>query len=166
MKVSIQVTGGEALSNAFKDVESGMLDLRKLSTWKVVAAEFRTILKEIFAGEGTGSKSGHWAPLSQPYAAYKLRRWGEVPILQASGRMYESLTKRGDKDAVYEETASELTMGTQIPYSRYHQTGTRKMPARKPVDLTEEHTRRLGSVIVRKIRQLATNARLRSLKRG
>lgn len=164
MNVSIQIEGGNELRAAFKTVEAGLLDLRKLGTWDTVATEFRKIEKEIFGSEGAQGASGKWEPLSVPYAARKTKKWGSVPILQASGRLYKSLTQRGGPDAVYETAPQEMTIGTKVPYAGYHQTGTNRMQQRKPVDLTDAHVDRLAKSISQKVRQLAANARLQELK--
>lgn len=157
MNVTVTVEGADKLAAAFKTVEKG-LDFRTLGTWDAVTSEFRKIEKEQFAGEGIGP-SGKWKALSAAYAKRKIKKWGSTPILQASGRLVKSLTGNSS-DSVVEKTADELTIGTTVPYAGYHQRGTKTMPSRPPVDLSEQHTDRLGKVITRKMKQLVANARL------
>ena len=158
MKVSITLEGTNELIAAFSTVEKG-LDFRTLGTWDAVATEFRKIEKEQFAGEGIGP-SGKWKPLSAVYAKRKIKKYGNQPILQASGRLAKSLTGT-TADSVLEKTAQELTIGTNVPYAGYHQRGSK---ARPPVDLSEQQLDRIGTVITRKMKQLAANARLGELR--
>lgn len=161
----IEVDGLPQTVAAFKRVERGVVDMRQLGTWKWVASEFYKILKEAFSSEGSSGKSGKWAPLKPAYAAVKSKKYGNMPILQASGKLYKSLTSAGADGAVFEETANELTIGSSIPYGGYHQRGTSRMPAREPISLTESQTQRLLDPIRKKLEQLIDNAKLRDLKR-
>jgi phage gpG-like protein len=162
MKIEVTLEGTNELKAAFAMVEKGATDLRELGTWKAVGSEFYKIEKEQFDSEGSGP-SGKWKALSSGYAAIKAKKWGSVRILQASGRMYKSLTSKGG-DSVFEETAQELTIGTSVSYAGFHQSGTRKMPKRPPIDLGQPQLDRLSKVIVGKMKQLAANARLRDVR--
>jgi phage gpG-like protein len=164
MKVQIEIEGTDELIAAFRTVEVGMLDLRQLGTWDAVAGEFYRIEKEIFASEGGTSRDGKWKPLSLPYATAKRKKWGDVPILQASGRFYRSMTSRSSSDSVFQTAPQELTIGSTVPYGRYHQRGTGRMPSRKAVSFTDQHLERLAQPISMKLRQLIANARLKSLR--
>jgi phage gpG-like protein len=60
-------------------------------------------------------------------------RKGFSQILVHTGRLYESVvTPNGTSDTIWETSADPayLIFGTSVPYARYHQTGTRRMPAR------------------------------------
>jgi phage gpG-like protein len=165
MKVEITVEGADDLVARFATVEKG-LDFRELGTWDAVATEFRKIEYEQFASEGADGASGAWQALSTEYAARKLKQWGQVPIMQASGRLWRSLTQKGSKDAVEEQTATELTLGTTVEYAKYHQSKEprKKLPRRPLVDLTDAQTARLGGVIQGKMKQLIANAKLRDIR--
>jgi phage gpG-like protein len=159
----IEIEGMADLLARFKGVEEGMLDFRQLGAWRAVASEFRKIEKEQFDSEGSKGESGKWKQLSPKYAIRKLAKWGDVPILQASGKLYRSLTQENAEGAVYEETAQELTLGTSIPYAAYHQRGGR-VPQREPISLTREQKDRLMQPVQDKLRQLIANAKLRDLQ--
>lgn len=164
MQVEITIEGKEGLLAAFKTLESGISDLRQLGTWKAVASEFYKIEKEQFSTEGGAGASGKWAPLSTAYEVQKQKKYGSVSILQASGKMYRSLTSSGGPDSVYEESAQELVVGSSSPIPGYHQSGTRRMPQRKPVDVSDAQKQRLADVLTAKLKQLAANARLRDVR--
>lgn len=162
MKITVEADVSQVVE-MFKGIEAGMLDLRQLGAWKAVASEFRKVEKEHFGVEG-GGRSGKWKPLTAKYAKAKQRRWGTQPILQASGKMYRSLTQAGAPGAVVEEGKQELAIGTSIKYAGYHQTGGKHLPARPPIDLTEEQERRILEPLKLKLIQLAGNAKLRTLR--
>lgn len=161
--ININVDGMVTTLNAIGTVERGVLDLRQLGTWKWVAAEFQKIEREQFSSEGGSGQAGKWKGLSSPYKEIKAKKWGQQPILQASGRLYKSLTSSGG-DAVYEESNLELTLGSSVPYAKYHQRGTRKMPSRPPISLTDENKKQLLKPIQTKLEQLIDNAKLRDIR--
>lgn len=163
VKITIDVEGEQAVINAFQKVERGILDLRQLGTWKWVASEFYKVEKAQFGSEGSAGKSGKWKSLTSPYKEIKAKKWGDQPILQASGRLYKSLTANG-ADSVYEESNLELTLGSSLPYAGYHQKGTRKMAARPPISLNDEQITQITKPIQKKLEQLIDNAKLRDIR--
>lgn len=164
MKFKIEVEGREQLLASFVKVQAGVVDLRQLGTWDLVGTEFRRIEKEMFDSEGSLSGGGKWAPLSPKYAIQKQRKYGSLPILQASGRLYRAMTG-SSADSVFEKQPSEMAIGTSLKYAGYHQSGTSKMPKRPPISFTRDQQKRLTDPIERKLRQLIANAKLAD-KRG
>lgn len=159
MNLELKVEGTKELIAAFEKVQDGVADLRKNAIWfKVQQAAYKEI-KAQFAGEGIGP-SGKWQELSSPYKEYKAKKWGNVPILQASGRLWKSLT-RENGDAVVDKQPLEMTLGTTVPYAGYHQKGTKKMPARPFYDFDQEQKERIAKPIVDGLKQLIANARLK-----
>lgn len=79
-----------------------------------------------------GSKSGKpWLPLDNEYGRWKLANHGPLPILVLTGKMKDSLTNlRGRPNEIDRKRA---VFGTKIPYAKFHQYGTSKMPKRKIV---------------------------------
>jgi phage gpG-like protein len=58
---------------------------------------------------------------------------GFAKVLVKTGRLYESVvTPNGTSDTIWETSADPayLIFGTSVSYAKYHQTGTRRMPAR------------------------------------
>jgi phage gpG-like protein len=95
---------------------------------------------EQFESEGRG----RWKPLSPAYARRKARIYGDKPILQAEGSLVESLTRRGAPGQVRDVRETEAYFGTTLPYARFHQTGTQRMPMRQVFDVTQERVERIG----------------------
>lgn len=89
--------------------------------------------------ETQGASSGaQWPPLSAAYADWKQKHWPGLPILVLSGALRDSLTQQNDSNAVADMTPTQLSMGTRVTYARFHQTGTKYMPARPPLRVSRE----------------------------
>jgi hypothetical protein len=73
--------------------------------------------------------------------------FGELFIMQESRDTYFSLTRKGDKNAVFEATDKEAVMGTRLSYPRYHMGPYKKRPKREPIrsEPREEFKRKLLS---------------------
>ena len=162
MNIDITLTGVKEVTSSLKYVDDGLSDFRKLGTFDAIAAEFYKIEKETFSAEG--GPSGKWKALSPAYAAIKAKKYGNVPILTATGQMMKSLTSRGAANSVMQQTATEMTIGTSDPKAGYHQRGNRRLPQRKVIDFDDARKERLNKVAERKIKQLIANAKLRSAR--
>lgn len=81
-----------------------------------------------------------WAPLAARYAAYKARRFGSgLRILERSGGLRRSITTRLE--------AGALVASSGVPYAAFHQFGTRRLPARPFLALTESDTEEVAQVV-------------------
>ena len=158
---TVDVIGLDDVLARFAGVEKGMLDLRQLGAWKAVASEFRKIEAEHFAGEG---RHNRWRPLKPVYKAWKDVHYPGKPILQREGDLYESLTREGHTNHVFQESAQEMVIGTKDPKAVHHHRGTKRMPSRKPIDLTDADKERMMKPIEQKLVQLVGNAKLRALR--
>ena len=109
--------------------------------WDAVAKEFYAIEEEQFSSEGHGK----WPPLSPRYAAWKAAHYGGKPLLIRDGNLLAAVSGKGVK---VDKQPKQLNVTfTGVPYWRYHQEGTSKMPQRKVIDLTKENRTRLGNVV-------------------
>ena len=64
-----------------------------------------------------------WKPLSPAYAVYKARKaGGGKPVLEFHGKLKQSINAKSDSNKAETKTG--------VKYGVYHQTGTKKMPAR------------------------------------
>jgi phage gpG-like protein len=100
-----------------------------------IAGDMREQIAEQFESEG-GRGSGGWAPLAETTLAAKAARGLDPHILQATHSLMESLTSTGG-DHIERVTDDSLLFGSSDPKGKFHQKGTTRMPARKPVDFTE-----------------------------
>lgn len=163
MKVTVELEGLPELLDKYRGVELGMLDFRTLGTWDWVQSEFYKIEKAQFASEGSAGAGGKWTALNPAYAARKEKKWGPMPILQASGRLYRSMTGPGG-DAVVEKRPLELVLGSRVKYGGYHQKGTPTMAKRPPLDFTDEQERQLMKPIQAHLRQIVSQGKLTNIR--
>ena len=106
----------------------------------------RSIERSQFDSEGS-TGSGGWAPLKPRTVAGKAARGLDPRILRATDRLRKSLTNKTSPDHVEEINADSFFFSTRVPYARYHQTGTRRMPQRRPVELSERNRRAVVKII-------------------
>lgn len=114
--------------------------------WEKLADRFARLERRQFATEG-GAYSGGWPALSPKYAAWKERHYPGKPILERSGDLKDSLTRRPFGIEVIE--AGHMVLGSDVAYGKYHQAGTDRMPQRRPVELSESERRTWVNLIQR-----------------
>lgn len=98
--------------------------------WEDIGRMIRNAYKEQFETEGAflGRK---WAPLNPRYAAWKQRHHPEGTILVLEGKLKESYT---DAQKAYTHITGNVgEFGSNDKIAKYHQYGTRFMPARRVV---------------------------------
>lgn len=113
------------------------------------AAPALELIHEYLAGvaaaqfSSAGAASGHpWAPLLQVTVDRKnrskdpLTKGNAGRILEASGRLKDSLTRAGDPNMVHVVTHDTMIYGTKLKYGQEHQKPEAGKTQRKPVDLT------------------------------
>jgi phage virion morphogenesis protein len=113
----------ERLADRVSDLEPAM---------RRVAGHLADAVEEQFASEGRPK----WPPLA-PSTIRQRARKGKWPgkILQVTGRLAASITTRSG--------AREAAVGTAVEYGVYHQLGTRRIPARPFLRLTQQHLREI-----------------------
>jgi phage gpG-like protein len=103
--------------------------------FRKIADDMRDQVAEQFATEGARG-SGGWKPLADSTIASKLSAGLDPHILQATHTLMESLTGTGG-DHIEEISDEHLLFGSSVDYGRFHQKGTSRMPARRPVEFAE-----------------------------
>jgi phage gpG-like protein len=73
--------------------------------------------------------------------------------LHATGRLFRGVGTFGGPDSIYREERDGVTVGTSVPYARFHQTGTRRMPQRKIYDPTDRDIREIIAAGKRSFRE-------------
>lgn len=110
-----------------------------LPAWSNVREDFSRLTARQFATNGRG----RWAPLASSTIAERVAKgYGLGPTLVREDDLIDSLTIPGASYNITRITSVALEAGTVIPYARFHQYGTRRMPARKVIDLTPIDRRR------------------------
>lgn len=145
LNFSATVDGIPVLDRAFNRIEERISDFRFV--WGSFAQDFYAIEREQFNSQGAHGLSGRWAKLSPGYAKWKARKYPNMPILQATTALYQSMTSPDANDSVFRPEADQLTIGSRTEYGRAHQRGTGSMPARPVISLTEADKKRLVKAI-------------------
>jgi hypothetical protein len=134
--IDIEALGLEAAETLLDRVAMAVGDLRP--AFDDITRDFNDLIARRFAAEGPG-----WAPLTEPYAAWKARVYG-TPILVRTGAMKEAILS-----AEVEVAPDELRIATDAVPFRFHQEGTRKMAQRKIVDLSDQDVDRWVDIVER-----------------
>lgn len=121
----------QRLRHTIDGIERRPKDMRP--AWNAFADAFEDHMAATFASEGA-SAGAKWAPLSPVYGAAKARLYPGAGILYRSGQLESGLTQQPFNIDVREP--SYCIFGTSVPWGRYHQDGTNKMPRRPPIRIT------------------------------
>ena len=99
--------------------------------FKLITMEFYKSNKALFPAKGSNGPDV-FEDLSENYKRQKDKKHKFIyPILRASGRLMNSLTKPTDRDTVATViNKKSLLLGTKVPYASNLQFGTKNMPAR------------------------------------
>lgn len=90
---------------------------------------------------------GKYPALSDEYKKTKQKKKPNAPILVYSGALRDSVTGRGNEDTIRFIGKQSLVQGTRVPYSRYVQEGTKKMPERKYLFIDDAQSLRFARII-------------------
>jgi phage gpG-like protein len=85
------------------------------------------------ADGGTDASGMRWQPLAASTIRRRRKgknRRGKVQILRDTGILFNSLAQAQPFN-VLSIVPGVVTIGTEVPYARYHQSGTARMPARR-----------------------------------
>jgi len=122
LRVQLQLDSATALLDALGARLAAPAELLAPALPVVAAA-----LERNFAEEG---RPVRWAPLAPRYAAWKARRFGAgLRILERTGALRRSISTRVEGNAI--------VASTDVPYAAFHQFGTRRLPARPFLVLTD-----------------------------
>ncbi len=153
--IKLEVDGKPEFDRIFHRLDARVKDLTPI--WDDVRDQFWEFEKEQFASEGSAGRSGRWAALSKTYAERKRKMYGAKPILERTGRLRRSMIGQTG-DTVYRANETEMHVGTNVPYSGFHQRGTSKMPARPPISFSGSQKHRMMKTIQRGL--------IREIRRG
>lgn len=101
---------------------------------------------DIDASFAAGGNPIEWPALSPAYDQWKHTAYPGQPLMRLSDRLYESLTSQTG-DTIWEVGPKHITFGSRVPYFEYHMTGTSKMPARPPLQISEDAVKKLTRMI-------------------
>jgi phage gpG-like protein len=139
----------EPVENALAGFQESLADQQPALA--AIADDFREMIAQQFASEGR-AEGTPWPPLAP---ATLRRRRGLTPILYQTGALLRSLSEPGATGHVEEIEDYSLTLGSRLPYAVFHQTGTRRLPARPIIVLSGARSERWTEIVRREIEQKA-----------
>ena len=161
IEIRITVQGEQRLRQALNRLATSIQDYSP--AWKPITQIFRDAMRGQFAtGGGRGGKK--WAPLSRAYSRWKERVAPGRPILVLTGDLVLSLTTQTG-DTIQNEQPLSLSLGTKLPYAKYHQNGTRRMPARPPLVILQKDADQMAKDMVALSQEFGSEAGFRVLRR-
>lgn len=155
MRLTLTVDNLEQFDGAFDVLAENLSDLRPV--WPEIELQFYRAELAQFNSEGARG-GARWQALSPKYAKRKAKIAPGKPILELTGRLKRSLTAIGGADAVRIAEPLSLTLGTKTPYAEFHQRGGRKLPQRKPINLTRDDYGKFISRIYRYAEKIGKEA--------
>lgn len=123
--ITIRTHGLAEVARRFRDMHARAQDLSP--AWEEVLDWWAAANKEQFASRGRRWRAP-WKPLSPSTVAQKRREGFLNEPLVRTTDLRRELTNR--PLGVEHLRASELVAGTDLPYARFHQRGTRRVPRR------------------------------------
>lgn len=129
---TINILGTQQVSRALSRYAEGIKDFTP--AWSRIHQDFVQVEEQQF--ETQGARGGTpWAPLSPAYAAWKQKYFPGLPILQLTRSMWSQFAV--GTGMLLEIKPLSLHMRPTLDYPIFHQRGTKRMPARRVVQLTE-----------------------------
>lgn len=118
----------ENLNILRKTIQRAVVEAQDLSpAFDLIADDFYKSQKAIFKLKSKGG----YVDLSEGYKRTKRKKFGSIyPILKASGRLERSTTNRSDREAFQFTGKKFMTIRSAVPYAKFLNKGTSKMPAR------------------------------------
>lgn len=147
LDITFEVSGQESIQRKLATFGAKIENLSE--AWDEVGTALLLDFMENFHEEGGVFGKGAWAqwqPL-RPSTVLDRRRLGypgEHPILVREGDLLASVTIRGAANNVFQVGPNSLVLGTTDRTARWHQFGTRRMPARRIVGISPQRARRGG----------------------
>lgn len=125
-----------------------------------IADDLREMVSDQFATEGRAGGTP-WAELAP--STLRRSRGRRAGILYSTGALLGSLGAIGAPGHVEQLHRQSLLFGSRLPYAIFHQTGTRRMPARPIIALSGERTERWLEIVRSGIAEKAVLLGMREL---
>jgi len=158
-RFKLEIAGQVQMDRGIARFADGVTDYRPV--WPLFEDLFYAQEKNQFQTEGAEG-GAEWQQLSEKYGDWKRVHFPGKPILQRTGDLERSLTSASDPNTVRREERKTLTLGSRVSYAIYHQTGTKKMPARPEIQLTEAFKREAMHHMQQYLVEMATKCGFRT----
>lgn len=127
LRFEFEAYGDRLVSREILDIGGRGVDARP--AFSAIADDLLGSEKRRFNSRGFGT----WTPLAPSTLEAKARQGLDPRVLHATDALRDSLTIRGAEHQQLIIQPQFMVLGTTLDYAGYLQTGTRKMPARKPL---------------------------------
>ena len=145
----------QAVSQALESFQDALAD--NAPALASVADDFREMLAQQFASEGRAGGTPWPARVGAvPEPPSRRMAMQASPLLVRTGALRDSLTTPGAAGRVEELDGGALTLGTRLPYAMFHQLGTRRMPARPLIVLSDERASKWTEIVRNAIQDRST----------
>jgi phage gpG-like protein len=149
LRLRIDALGEEIIDRTLLGVQRPLWDMTGI--WDEIDTSLSRNSVRQFASEGAYG-SGGWAPLASSTLKRKAHLGQSSKILQATRRLYRSLTVSDHPEHLYVGQPHEMAWGTTVPYAKYHQDGSgSSLPRRRVVQLPETARRNVVRIMQRGI---------------
>jgi phage gpG-like protein len=135
----IEVKGVLKTKAYFKSIHRRALNFSSVLRW--ARDDIKKANRANFATLGVASGKA-WNALDTEYQSWKIEHYGALPTMIRSGDLYRQLTTLSGR--VNHIGLKSAQFGTDQDYARFHQLGTRFMPARKIVFVPKHFAHELG----------------------
>lgn len=139
------VMGVDQVSRLFDRIGNGVNDFTK--PYKKISTDFYKSQDTTFKNEGNFEGKQKWQKLSKAYELWKRKKYGNQPILVLTGALRKAATKRNAFGSIFDLSPKSLLMGVDIDVNGWnlaalHQFGTKKMPKREVIRISNVQKKR------------------------
>lgn len=164
IEFNFTVDGERQMSRFFDIAADSINDFTII--FEKLAEDFRETQKEVFKKEGANEGLSKWKPLSPKYKKWKNKFYPGRPILTLTGDMRKSLTQQNNINHIERITKNSFEIGTKDFKTILHQKGTKKMPKRKVIELSDLQKRRWTQIFHREIFSMLSPSEREAIQRG
>lgn len=144
MDLRVRIEGDKRLLRKLDRISSGLTGLKPTMT-KVGKSLTSFYSSAPYASRGT-VLGARWQRLDPQYRIRKFKKWGAKPILVASGTMQDSYD--------YEADRRQVEIFNTAKQFKFHQMGTRHMPARISMKLNQQVNNQVTDIFKQDIARL------------
>lgn len=150
IRLRIEIDGKVELNRVLTGIADDLQDWRP--ALNEMADDWYRNQGAIFYAAGAHEGLPGWEALSPRYALWKGINYPGRPMLVLSGRLRAAITQRGGRGAIERIKERELILGANVPVGSFnlallHQRGTRTMPARPVMRISQPQRNRFVSIL-------------------
>lgn len=138
INIQIELEGVKTINRRINGVIRKTRDFT--TAFEKIGKDFRKTEERVFKGQGSYGSRPRWKALSPKYKEWKQQNFPGKPILQRTGSLMASLTKRSGQHVEIIRPKS-ITIGSSNPTMKYHQ------KTRPPITFTNYQGQKWAKII-------------------